>query len=664
MPKRKYETSVPKNYRRAIINFQNHSLTKKSLAKFNSDLTKEGLSHVRIDDLLRGLDIVSPHWREYHIKNIPSTDLKSFGVRKTTGQPIYSLKRPLKRIGPKSVWYCLTNQDVKVKKRRCSNLEGCTPNVDCPSLTNSFLPPPQLPSFLTASLLTSPLPFNNIGLSSTRFSFTPSTPFINIQPPPPPPLPNPQTNYAALGGNNIIPPPPPPSSINIPPPPPISDLENKVNESVSKVNAITNNLDTLLSTSTVSTCDERVIKQIKEANDAMQKAQKDEYDLNVATLERKLNIEIDKTNQTISNIETLQSKLKASITANLSNQEKIKAFEESQKELLAAKEKTLNQECEIKLGNLLNRSNETIKIKDKDIAYLNAENLGLKNQLNQAAEVCEKRISGIIEDWQNQINTLKADHLTELAELAQQKDKENTEAIQKLNNDSQALINSRSFNQGPILNENVKLRSAIAELNAKIQSYGNYLQREDINRKQAAEDLKNSLVKEAEFQKRIHEITTENNKNVASIQILKNEKNTLQQNLSLSNALSQQLFTNAKQSEKLLPYISTLLNSTFDIIKRNPNNSREAIIEILNLQSPINPTHLLKDEFQASLPSILPPPVQELPFGSIPFQPSYQPSSQGLLPPPPSQNLLPASDVPMNIETSRDIVPFNEEVPD
>lgn len=145
MPKRKYQTIVPENYRSAIKYFQLKPLNKKSLAELNSDLRKQGLTPVRIDDLLRGLDIVSPTWRDYHQKNITSTDLKSFGLRKTTGQPIYSLKRPLKRIGPKSVWYCLTNQDVEIKKRRCSNLKGCTPNVDCPSTRDVFPPlPPHL----------------------------------------------------------------------------------------------------------------------------------------------------------------------------------------------------------------------------------------------------------------------------------------------------------------------------------------------------------------------------------------------------------------------------------------------------------------------------------------------------------------------------------------
>lgn len=150
MPKRKYQTSIPNNYRRAIIHFQQNSLSRKSLAKFNSELRKEGLAPVRIDDLLRGLDIVAPHWREYHTSNQLTTDLKSFGLRKTTGQPIYSLNRPLKRIGPKSIWYCLTDQNVKVKKKRCSNLDACTPNVDCTSIRDVIPPPsditPEAPS--------------------------------------------------------------------------------------------------------------------------------------------------------------------------------------------------------------------------------------------------------------------------------------------------------------------------------------------------------------------------------------------------------------------------------------------------------------------------------------------------------------------------------------
>lgn len=150
MPKRKYQTSIPNNYRRAIIHFQQNALSRKSLAKFNSELRKEGLAPVRIDDLLRGLDIVAPHWREYHTSNQLTTDLKSFGLRKTTGQPIYSLNRPLKRIGPKSIWYCLTDQNVKVKRKRCSNLDACTPNVDCLSIRDVIPPPsdisPEAPS--------------------------------------------------------------------------------------------------------------------------------------------------------------------------------------------------------------------------------------------------------------------------------------------------------------------------------------------------------------------------------------------------------------------------------------------------------------------------------------------------------------------------------------
>lgn len=145
MPKHKYQTTIPNNYRRAIIHFQQNALSRKSLAKFNFELRKEGLVPVRIDDLLRGLDIVAPHWREYHSNNQLATDLKSFGLRKTTGQPIYSLNRPLKRIGPKSIWYCLTDQNVKVKKRRCSNLDACTPNVDCTSIRDVIPPPSDIP---------------------------------------------------------------------------------------------------------------------------------------------------------------------------------------------------------------------------------------------------------------------------------------------------------------------------------------------------------------------------------------------------------------------------------------------------------------------------------------------------------------------------------------
>lgn len=170
MPKRKYQTIVPENYRSAIKNFQLNPLNKKSFAELNSNLRQQGLTPVRIDDLLRGLDIVSPTWREYHQKNLPSTDLKSFGLRKTTGQPIYSIKKPLKRIGPKSVWYCLTNQDVKVKKRRCSNLEGCTPNVDCSSTRDVFppLPPRFTPSIPLAVTISQPIPIQTLLIETSN----------------------------------------------------------------------------------------------------------------------------------------------------------------------------------------------------------------------------------------------------------------------------------------------------------------------------------------------------------------------------------------------------------------------------------------------------------------------------------------------------------------